>query len=161
MRAVDFHDPDRGFWARVRKTDVCWYWDGPRYPGRAYYGLTPRTWPGGRYAHRCSWILHNGQIPAGMNVLHRCDNYPCVRPEHLFLGTQRDNMCDAARKGRLRNGGRSGERNCNSKLDGADVRLMRGLWRTGLLNKVQLGIAFGVTPASACTIVNGKTWAEG
>lgn len=158
MRALDIDDPERGFWARVRKTERCWYWDGPRYPGPTPYGLTSRAWPGGRYAHRCSWIMHNGAIPSGLQVLHRCDNHPCVRPEHLFLGTHADNMRDAASKGRMRNGGSAGELNGNRRLDSGDVRVMRGLWKTGALNKKQLAAAFGVTAATAGMILNNKTW---
>jgi hypothetical protein len=54
-------------------------------------------------AHRVAWTLANGPIPAGMHVLHTCDNPPCCNPGHLWLGTQADNMADMARKGRTSN----------------------------------------------------------
>lgn len=59
-------------------------------------------------AYRAAYALHVGPVPDGMLVCHRCDNGACVRPDHLFLGTNRDNMMDAAAKGRLFTGPRSG-----------------------------------------------------
>lgn len=81
----------------------CWNWKGNI--NNSGYGsvsvskgsrdkkVTMRT-------HRMSWIAFNGDIPAGMHVLHKCDNRTCVNPEHLFLGTHRDNMQDMMQKGR-------------------------------------------------------------
>lgn len=57
--------------------------------------------------HRLAWELANGSIPEGMNVLHRCDNPPCCDPEHLFLGTQKDNVADMIAKGRKVHGQRA------------------------------------------------------
>ncbi len=87
------------FWAKVNKTEGCWLWTGAK---QGKYGAL--TIPGRREplrAHRLSWELHNGPIPDGLWVLHHCDNPPCVKPEHLFLGDRRDNMLDAAAKGRI------------------------------------------------------------
>jgi hypothetical protein len=87
------------FWEKVRVAggDECWNWTaGPatRY-GMIYDGATMER------AHRVSWALHYGAVPPGLSVLHHCDNQRCVRPDHLFLGTQTVNMLDAHAKGRL------------------------------------------------------------
>lgn len=88
----------QNFWARVDRTEECWVWNGPRLKGNRY-GLLQRHYHK-VYAHRVSWEMHFGPIPNGLFVLHRCDNPPCVRPDHLFLGTQTDNMADMNAKGR-------------------------------------------------------------
>lgn len=87
------------FWRHVDKSGDCWVWTARRAKGSKGYGLTTI----GRVtvkAHRLSWQLANGPIPSGLHVCHRCDNPPCVRPDHLFLGTHQDNMADKVRKGR-------------------------------------------------------------
>lgn len=94
------------FWQRVERSPdpgACWLWtgfsDGGFGYGRMYIG-------GGRKgrrqerAHRVSWVLHHGAIPEGQLVLHQCDNPLCVRPDHLFLGTDGDNAYDCMNKGR-------------------------------------------------------------
>ena len=80
----------------MRKSDGCWLWVGSinhRYGWLVVRGRKVR-------AHRFSYELAYGLIPVGLLVLHRCDNPPCVRPDHLFVGTQTDNMQDMLRKGR-------------------------------------------------------------
>jgi len=93
------------FWKKVNKLGNkephmetrCWVWTasqrGHGYGGIGYKGRTVR-------AHRLSWILHNGDIPKGLCVLHACDNRLCVRPEHLWLGSHKDNAEDRDEKGR-------------------------------------------------------------
>ena len=79
----------------------CWVWtacSNARGYGRFSYRGTPTL------AHRVSWELHRGAIPDGLSVLHKCDNPPCVRPEHLFLGTMAENNLDKCKKGRWRKG---------------------------------------------------------
>lgn len=88
------------FWARVSvvlDAISCWEWQGPRFPtgyGQCNYDRL-------QYAHRVAWRLVYGIRPSdGLCVCHACDNPPCVRPSHLWLGTQRDNVADRDRKGR-------------------------------------------------------------
>jgi hypothetical protein len=85
------------FWSLVRKDQACWAWTGGTN-GRGYGALHVA----GRkvLAHRFSYELHFGRIPPGRVIMHRCDNPICVRPDHLKLGTQLDNIADREAKGR-------------------------------------------------------------
>ncbi len=87
----------RPFWANVHHGEGCWEWIGHKNP--AGYGIAFHEGKQ-KLAHRIVWMTEHGQIPAGMQVCHRCDNPSCVRPDHLFLGTNMDNARDMAAKGR-------------------------------------------------------------
>lgn len=82
------------FWKRVKFGDGCWEWDNPSDHG--YGRLRYRGGPGDVGAHRYSFMLHYGPIPRGMVVCHKCDNRRCVRPDHLYAGSYRDNAHDVA-----------------------------------------------------------------
>lgn len=87
------------FWSRVDTSGDCLVWTGAKTPkGYGVLTLNGRRW----YAHRLSYTLTNGPIPDGLFVCHRCDHPPCVRPDHLFLGTMQENFADMRRKGRAR-----------------------------------------------------------
>lgn len=138
------------FWKQVRKTDSCWIWTGARLKsyGKAYCGAGRSN-----YAHRAAWMLTRGAIPEGLCVLHRCDNPPCVNPDHLFLGSQLDNMRDMKIKGRSLRG-----RSPQAKLNRGDVHLLRRLWATGAFTCKQLGQEFNISKSSAHRIAVGLTY---
>ena len=98
--------PELRFWPKVNKAgaDECWLWNGyiDCQTGYGIFRYETSTGHGG--AHRFSWLLHNGEIPNDLHVLHKCDVRACVNPKHLFLGTNYDNIMDMVRKGRNRNG---------------------------------------------------------
>lgn len=100
---------EQRFWSKVSRKDPeeCWIWSASKQPsGYGQFGcersLIGIEQPGYTMtgAHKVAWILTNGAIPGGLYVLHKCDNPPCCNPNHLFLGTQIDNMQDCLKKGR-------------------------------------------------------------
>jgi len=106
------------FWPKVEMSAGCWQWLGAKIP--AGYG-TLQVKENTKLAHRISWEIHCGEIPAELFVLHHCDNKICVNPDHLFLGTHRDNVDDAVRKGRHLHG----EKHHKTKLTDDDVYTIR------------------------------------
>lgn len=119
----------------------CWEWTASKMGngyGKMYFN---QGWTG---AHRASYTLHKGLIPIGFCVLHRCDNPPCVNPEHLFLGTQLDNIADMNRKGRQYTRPLFGEANPNARLTNALVMEIVELGRAGHSNP-KIASQFGVT----------------
>src|SRR6266853_3758788 len=91
------------FWEKVDTTGDCWLWTASKTEfGYGQFG-TARGKPS-TTAHRVSWELHFGPIPDGMFVCHHCDTPPCVKPDHLFLGTHEQNQLDMLLKGRQARG---------------------------------------------------------
>lgn len=110
------------FLTRIKKTRKCWMWIG----GKTVSGYGSVKIKGTNdMAHRLSYELYNGKIPANMMVCHTCDTPSCVNPKHLWIGTRSDNMKDAFIKGRINKHSlipfKNGEEHPNSKLTVKDV----------------------------------------
>lgn len=130
----------------------CWIWQGSKLY-RENYG---RIFINGRYqrAHRIAYEIWNGPIPDGFLVCHHCDNPPCINPEHLFVGTDLDNVLDASRKGRLRNGLGPGEKSGWHKLNNEKVFAIRA----ALGRFVDIAKQFGVSYTTIYNIKARETW---
>lgn len=130
----------------------CWEWQST-INNRGY----GKFWLNGRtdLAHRVSHRISNGPIPDGHQIRHRCDNPPCVNPNHLLTGTIGDNAADAIERDRYH----WGTRNFRAKLTEDQVREVRACWRNGE-TQVSLALRFGVSRAAIQWILNGKNWAR-
>jgi HNH endonuclease len=145
--------PER-FWSKVQKTDGCWLWLGRKiHTGYGQFDVTTNIV---EMAHRIAWQLTNGTIPKGLKVLHRCDCRACVRPDHLFLGTQAENVADCESKGRGNHP--KGEQQGQSKLTEAQVREIRQLYQPWKMPYYVLGKRYGVSAQVIFSVVKRKTW---
>lgn len=134
------------FMAKVKVSDECWEWNGSTLKdgyGRFALGNLETL------AHRVSYRLFKGNIPDGLKVCHACDNRLCVRPEHLFLGTQKQNMEDALSKDRC-----IGPK---SSLTSEDIRDIKALANEGL-NYVQIGGMYHLSKQYIRCLVLDLNW---
>lgn len=146
------------FWAKVKKSeDGCWEWTGSKNEkGYGLFSLRGMT----EKAHRVSWELQHGTIPRkGPRVLHRCDNRSCVRPSHLFLGTQAANNADCVAKGRARIVTTRGEDSSAAKVTWSMVLEMRRLAGMGALQRV-LADRYGISRQQVGRILRGTRWQQ-
>lgn len=124
----------------------CWLWLGKIWNG---YGRLHHGW-----AHRIAWIVFIGPIPMGKNVLHKCDLGICVNPDHLFLGTQRDNLQDCAAK--RRNGYKifHGENHWKAKFTADEVIQIK----SSDLSRRELAQMFGVSEWTIKHVRSNRSW---
>lgn len=145
------------FWSRVSCGDGCW-----EYPGASVKGgyRSVKVHQRRVLAHRFAWENMNGPVPGGLIVMHTCDNPPCVRPDHLRLGTQLDNIGDMVAKGRNRTGGAktAGSANGQAKLTPDQVRAIRSAYLPRVRSLSMLAREFGVSVSSVHEIVSGRRW---
>lgn len=156
------------FWSKIKKGEGCWEWAGAKHVfGYGMFRFRGKA----QTAHRVAWILSGGDISNGMCVLHRCDNPACCNPEHLFVGTNADNMRDKIEKGRGRVGVGErhkskthpesvsrGEANGRAKLKQADVIEIRELYLSGNHSYVQLARIYHVAKTTIQALLEGRTW---
>ena len=147
-------------WAKVTKTETCWLWTGAKHEfGYGVLGAGVRG-TGLRKAHRVAWESVNGPVPDGLYVLHKCDVPACVNPDHLFVGTLKDNHDDMRSKHRGSNPPpQRGSANVNAKLTEELVRAIRMLYANGVMQK-DIAVTIGVTRDTVSRAVTGKGWAH-
>lgn len=129
----------------------CWMWTSGTSDNYGSFGWCGRRIP----AHRASWLLHGRHLPPGLCVLHRCDVRRCVNPQHLFVGTRRDNNKDRNAKGRQARG----ETNAASKLKATQVLAIRMRCLAGE-RQIDVASSLGLAPCTISQIVNRKRWAH-
>lgn len=136
------------FETKIIRSDTCWLWNGSTTSfGYGKFSTTRSKWD---YAHRVGWTIYRGIIPKGYNVLHGCDNPSCVNPNHLFIGTAKDNISDCVNKKRHQ----FGEKHYAAKLSIKDVVNIRQSIKKG----TRLAKYFGVSPSRISLIRNNKSW---
>lgn len=161
--------PENRFWEKVDKSGPtmphmetnCWLWVGSI--GLDGYGT---FYYSSRYkkAHAVSYILNIGPIPRYKHICHACDNRACVRPDHLWLGTPKENTQDMIAKGRARGGAKvplkGMEKESQAKLTDDDVRQIRRIYDKKTFNQYALAQQFGVSQSLINGILKGKRWAH-
>ena len=133
----------------VRVGDGCWPWVGATDPkGYGRFGINGSV----LFAHRVGYEFFVGPIPDGYLLRHRCDNPPCVRPDHLLPGTDQDNADDMRRRGRA---------NYGKRLTMADAQAIRAAARAGAPSLAELARMFGVSKSTVSVILLNQTWRDG
>jgi hypothetical protein len=141
------------FWSRVGNPNErgCRLWTAKLYAnGYGQFSAYGKQ----VYSHRFAWELTHGTIPDGLYVCHICDTPACCNPEHLFLGTNLDNITDMIEKGR----NSKGEQRYNAKLTDDKVRNIRALYASGNYTYEQLAVSHDVTISCIEGIIQRRTW---
>lgn len=153
MSSITLTSKDKNrFWSKINTGDPndCWTWTAATENGYGRVGIQGRLF----LAHRLAWILEFGDLSDDLDVLHKCDNRSCCNPNHLFLGTQLDNIKDMVSKNRhIR-----GETVPNSKLSANQVNEIRELLKNGI-KATEIADMFNINTGTVSKIKKGRLWA--
>lgn len=158
-KTVLFETAPSRFWARVDKSGNCWLWTGAT-DDKGYGRL---SFKGRRaIAPRVAYELTHGVSPGQLQVLHRCDNPPCVNPDHLFLGTNADNIRDMCAKGRAwiqqPENKRHGSDNPSAKLSHEEAVAIREAYANKSMNGVELAEVYGVGNSTIYKVIHRERY---
>lgn len=146
------------FLNKIIKTKSCWIWNAGLFSsgyGQFFNGKNKIT------AHRYSYILHNGTIENNkLVVCHSCDNKKCVNPEHLFLGTQKQNIRDMMSKNRQKFGKHPGQLNGRAKITKKQVDEIRKKYYNEKISALKLGKEYNISESQTLRIIKKQSWRE-
>ena len=149
------------FWAKVKKTKSCWEWQGAiNSTGYGSVGWHGKNYSAHRVAAYLAGMLTDMRAPnstdrARTHVLHKCDNKKCCNPEHLFLGSYRDNLLDAYRKNRKSQ--LKGDQHANAKLSNKQAQEIRKRYKAGEM-QIPLAKEFNVSQTVISLIIRNETY---
>jgi len=139
----------------IDKTTNCWNWnraiDSSGYGAVKYCGKKHNV-------HRLVWMLLHDNLEKGICVCHKCDNRKCINPDHLFIGTQSDNMKDCVNKGRYFSNVIRGEKNSWSKLSSKQVIEIRQLKESKKISNKEIAKQYKVGYTAISKIIRGENW---
>ncbi len=142
------------FEAKINKTDGCWEWVAS-CAGAGYGQMKLPKQRKQEYSHRLAYMIYKGPIGENQFVCHTCDNTKCCNPDHLFLGTQKENLQDMKDKNRHL----AGAKNAMAKLTDADVVKIRSCLESGMA-QLQVARAFNVSQVTISRISRRERWAH-
>jgi|SRR6188508_111364 len=157
LRAVNSQDYQEKLKEKLLKNikidgNGCWIWQKSKHrQGYGNFCCNRKV----LLAHRVSWTIFKGNLDLEILVCHTCDNPPCCNPEHLFLGTDKDNSIDAFSKGRIKR--HKGENHARSKFKNEDIENIRSLKREGKTQK-EISEMYSVTISAIKHILKKRTW---